>query len=208
MAFNLPFLTRHNVIHVVQGQEMKFHALTYGMVMRLRTVAKPLMKAFSVLFADKRNDTGQESTTSETREGDKQNRVSIASANPDVIKLRTDERTHAIEQLLDGALGGESSHVLIDILCNALPDDLPQNFTKSQKSEFAEELPMETLVEMIEGVLKANEKLWAPFKSRAGAATSALRKVLVPNEDQEGSPQQPEESSKTGPTPMTPSGST
>lgn len=206
MSLNLPFLTRHTETYVVQGKELTFHAMTYGMVMRLRTAAKPVLKALSVLFADKRTDTGQESVTVENKDGDKQNRLAITAASPDVIRIRSDERALAIDGLLEGLLGGESGHLIIDVLCNSLPDDMPQNLSKTQKMELAEKMPMETLVEMLHGVFKANEKLLAPFKERAGTATTALRKVLVPEEDLDESPQKPSEPSKAEPDQTTNSG--
>jgi hypothetical protein len=185
----LPFLSRPIIEHIVQGEVLKFRPASTGALRRLRSVGKPIIKAIGVLFSDRKQDVGQESVTSRNPSGEEQTRVRIDPMQADLLQMRSAQRDAALEGLIDGLLGTEAAMVLADLLWDALPDTLPASTPKGEREAYINQLPAESLLELVNGLFKANEKVLGPLKDRAGSMGSALKMVLGKQE----SPDEPDE---------------
>lgn len=197
MSDSFSFLTRSTVEHEVLGKKFQFKAMSAGALMRLKGVAKPVLTAIGSLFVDKRNDVSQETVTASGRDGEASNRISLAAASVDVIKQRSAEREAALSSLIESALGDEIALVLYHVLYDALPDYIEQQQGNTAQAEWVRGIEVGVLVEMLQGVYKANEKLLLPFKERAAEAAAALKGRLAPGEDDSPETTPPTSSSDT-----------
>lgn len=182
---NLPFMTPRFEEHEVGGVLTKFYGITPGTLGALRGIAKPFFKAVSVLFSSAEKDGGAEQSYSKNGENISQNTKSTP-ATPEVLKLRAEQRSQAVEQVIESLMGETSTHSLVLVICDALRQPVPD---AEQRKKFLDTLPMESLIELLKGIASVNKKAFAPLLEWAGVSPTALRKAVesrlrvVPQED-------------------------
>lgn len=172
---SLPFMSVRFQEHPVNGVQTKFHGITPKALGGLKGIAKPFFKAVSVLFSSAEKDSGAEQTYTKSEAGAVSQVVKSASASAEVLRLRTEQRSMAIEQLIESLLGESTTHLLVMVIFDSLR--LPQP-SGTEREEFLSAISMDTLVEILHGIAKVNEKTFAPLLERAGVSPTALRKAV------------------------------
>lgn len=173
MALNLPFLSPRFEDHEVQGTLQKFYPISTRMLFQMRSAAKPIARAIAVLFGDTKNDVGSERVESEQHQ-----RVTITAATAEVSKMRHDQRQAAIEMLIEGLMGEGSSHLLVALVADSMRESFPKELSVADREEFLKTVPADTLMEILQGVAKANKKLFDPLKERVANVSSTLKTAL------------------------------
>lgn len=171
---NLPFMTPRFEEHEVAGVSTKFYGITPGTLGALRGIAKPFFKAISVLFSSAEKDGGAEQSYSKRGEDISQNTKSTP-ATPETLKLRTEQRSQAVEQVIESLMGEASMYSLAMVICDALR--MPA-LSEADRKKFLDTLPMESLIELLKGIASVNKKAFAPLLEWAGVSPTALRKAV------------------------------
>lgn len=171
---NLPFMTPRFEEHEVAGVPTKFYGITPGTLGALRGIAKPFFKAVSVLFSSAEKDGGAEQSYSKKGEDISQNTKSTP-ATPETLKLRTEQRSQAVEQVIESLMGEASMYSLAMVICDALR--MPA-LSEADRKKFLDTLPMESLIELLKGIASVNKKAFAPLLEWAGVSPTALRKAV------------------------------
>lgn len=171
---NLPFMTPRFEEHEVAGAPTKFYGITPGTLGALRGIAKPFFKAISVLFSSAEKDGGAEQSYSKKGEDISQNTKSTP-ATPETLKLRTEQRSQAVEQVIESLMGEASMYSLAMVICDALR--MPA-LSEADRKKFLDTLPMESLIELLKGIASVNKKAFAPLLEWAGVSPTALRKAV------------------------------
>ena len=177
-TLKLPFSAPKSVEHEVDGIPLKFYQCSVRALSKLRTAAGPLLKAFSELFSDKKNDYSTR-TTETTQEGAVQKVLEVNASGAEVLKLRAEQRKEAIQGIVNGLASDDSLNVLAELVMDSLRDNYQGAPSPTDTAKFLQDTPGEVFVEMLLGVAKAHEKLFSPFLDRVKEAAGTLKSALA-----------------------------
>lgn len=170
----LPFLNRYSEPHTIGGAETQVFRASTSMLQKLRVVAKPVLRAFVTLFANTDKDAGVEQKQSRTGE-DFYTEVKSTAVSTDTIKVRNEQRTAAVDLLIDSLLGDGSKLLLAALISDALKEPEPSSV---EADEFFKALGIDTLQELLTAIWRVNEKTFAPLMERAGMSSAALKEAV------------------------------
>ncbi len=183
----LSFLTPHYETAPVAGTDQHFYPISLGLAFRLRDIGKPLAKALSVLFADRSHDTGtvdrQVSSTQRDAQGNViYDRETILEPISDKLAaLRVEQRSKAIEDLIEAVTSDNNLGVLGDLIVDSLRDLFPREAKDNPKGLDLLKDPdvnMAVLRDMILGMAKANRQVFDPLLRAVEPLTAAAEKRL------------------------------
>ena len=195
-----PFLSPQPVEHIIDGQTYKFWPVSTKMLFQLRTLAKPVAKAIGTLLTSTQNDFGKETVEVRAPDDGYQIRTTLQPIPADLAKTRHEQRTAALDGLVEGLMNEASSLALALLVMDSMRDQYPRSeVTPAGAQKFIAETPATAMVEMLAGVGAANKKLFDPLKARVTELTATLRGQLDA---------QPSKPSEEQPTATTSSGST
>lgn len=164
----LSFLESPYIEHKVGGKEVRFYALSVKKLFELRRIAKPLSAALAALANKQESDNGtvhRVFTDSETGSGGTVTEIQAIDA--ELARVRTEERTQAIQQLIESLTGEQNSTLLAELIVDSCRDEFPRNeIKKADYAEFMEHIDAGSMVEFLEGVFLANKKAFGPLGER------------------------------------------
>lgn len=199
-------------VHVLpQGdgsKEVRFYPLSGKMLGQMRGIARPIIDAFLLFTAGGKTDYGQESTSMSSSEGHQQTKLTIQPISTEIAKLRSTQRSQAMEKVIETALSPATLEVLCLVIADSMRQEVERKDVESFAKKMAEDISIEMLQACLEGVAKANKKVLAPFLDKLkamGAIFSAAAERLVEELQKEPAPA-PSEGSPAE-SPETPSGS-
>ena len=170
----LPFLNRYSEPHTIGGAEVQVFRASTSMLQKLRVVAKPVLRSFVTLFANTDKDAGVEQKQSRTGE-DFFHEVKSSAVSTDTIRVRNEQRTAAVDLLIDSLLGDGSKLLLAALISDALKQPEPSS---TEADEFFKTLGIDTLQELLTAIWRVNEKTFAPLMERAGMSSAALKEAV------------------------------
>lgn len=154
------FLNPEYVEHEVNGEELKFFAISVRSLAKLRDVAKPLVQSLQVILSSNEEDS---SVLSKSNDRSGEQIFNRQAHDPEVARLRSNEREKAFNRLVDvltDAKGMESLAVLV-------MDSLRENYERPIKDKDAKEMvgkiDLSVWVELLIGLAKANKRVFSPF---------------------------------------------
>lgn len=172
------FRDRHFTEHSVCGQTFRFFPNRVGLLHELAEVSKPIAKALAVLFSDKAGDISSRDKTV-SQEGTIMREFSNEGINPELARLRGEERDKAVEALLDACTDPRNRILVGSLLMDSLRDEFPYSRARSPKEieefmngdgEGYEGLDTVAFAAMITGWVRANAKVFGAAGEQVAAA--------------------------------------
>lgn len=167
------FKPKH-VVHQVGDNELKFYPVSLTMLWRLRTFFEPVIEALRVLTGGK-NDVERTVDQGVDEEGNKRTITHMGAIAPDVARLREERSDQAWSKALDCIFGDECRKLLGELFADSLRDE----FTREEAhdadvgDEVMKSLDLATTVAMVNGLLKANTRVFGPFAEKVRKAAEA-----------------------------------
>lgn len=200
---NLTFLSRGTPVeHEVGGETLLFLPLSFGVVLELKELIEPTAVALSDLMSPTegdakrhRNDVfDREPGTEKISRSD--STVVIDAVDLEVRRYRDERRQQSIKLLASALSSSNTQRLLGKVIlnsCRAMDGFGSKSPSADDCRELMDALDLDTLVCLLEGVFKANRKLFGPLapkardllkkKSTAEALASAERELaFVPDE--------------------------
>lgn len=184
----LTFLTPTYTVSEVAGHEVNFYPLSPGMLFKLRSIARPLSQAISVLFSDKSNDQArtQKDTVSAAATytdedgnvvddpGGRISTTTIEAVSTDMLIARSNMRERAIDSLLDAFMKPESMRVIAGIIWDSCREAFGRDWTDEDLDDFlaSDQVNAAYLSQFLLGVAKANLEVFGPTGGKVFAAFS------------------------------------
>ncbi len=167
----LPFMAERGEEILVGGHLTKIYQLTPTAIGSLRVIAKPVIAAFATLFSPTERDGGVEQHFEKSGENVSQ-RVKTTGLSPEVIQMRVTQRASAVEALIEGLTGPAGLQVVSIVVHDALrlPEPSP-----AERDAFLKSVSLETLIELLSGIWKVNERALSPLVQKLGLSTEALK---------------------------------
>mgnify|MGYP006274708185 CR=1 len=177
------------ITHQVNGEDVRFYAISVGMMFRLKTIGRPLARSLAVLFG--KNDRDQ--ATADRQVGEDREIV-IEAISEGLAKIRHEQKTEAIEGLIDGLTKDNNVEVIGEIIMNSMRDVFPPNDKSNPPAkEFMDSLPAPVLTALIVGVAKANKGVLGPLADQvADQMADSVARIAARNNE---APASQEESS-------------
>lgn len=152
---------------------VSFHALHTGILFRFKHLGEDAAKAFSVLFGKRDTDTGVEDREITDAEGGRIREIKRSAAAPGVIAQREQSRERVLGQLASQLTSDATKELLgLTLISSLRLEDVDDPIT------YVDELPVDVLPKLLEGVFQANRGVLAPFEKRAKEALAHLTERL------------------------------
>ncbi len=174
------FTSPQPVRHAVCGEEHNFYPLPLSTLTKLRVVAKPLAKVFALIFGTDSDVGKRVDDSSNTKEGKMQRISTIEAITPALAEKRSAERQAAADGLVDGLLNPEISRVVAMLIAESMRDSFEKKpSTPAEYDALMDAITTDSAIDIFKGIVKANEKFFAPLKGRAAGASAALKSVFA-----------------------------
>lgn len=134
-------------------EEVKFYAIPHGVILKMKTAAKPLAKLIATMMTDTSHDFGTDHTTvpSESAEGSSVNFVS-KEISASLASLRHKQSAEAINEILDTILSNDTQDLLSEIVVRSASD----MFDKDDAPKIADNMDTGTLIQFLSGAFEAS----------------------------------------------------
>lgn len=195
------------VDHSVNGQMLTFRPLSFAICLEMKEFLEPLASALAILMAPPNRDikTVKQDTHGFTRDDNRlasaESFVAFEPLSLEMARYRDEQRTQAIRQLGE-ALTKKSTQITVSrIILNSLRGSIEgvdgRNPSPDDCAEFLQDVDLDSLGQLLEGVLQANKRLFGPLGGQAKDMLSRALKTagqsFAQSDDDE--PEQPEQRS-------------
>lgn len=175
------FLDSNGVEHSVCGQTLRFYPMRLSTSFMLRTVGKPLAKAFSTLFADTSRDAGV--ISKDIIAADHSGREEIGQPiSVEMARLRHEQRTQAIEDIIHQFTSPTNSTLVGKLIMDSLRDDFSWKGNGEDKiiiddksaNEFMDSVDISSFKDFVVGLAKANKEVFGKVGEKMALAVEGL----------------------------------
>lgn len=175
------YLSQSFVEHTVNGRVLHFYPVRLYETFRLRTVAKPLVRALTMLFqggdSDKSTQSDYEYDPAKGKDPTGM-KITRMATNVELASYRDKQRADAAAEIMDTLLTESNADILVRLFMDSLREDYKPNPNPDQIRTMRESLDVVSFGQMLVGLGKANKDALGPFaKQIALKVTEAVGEV-------------------------------
>lgn len=173
----MSYLSPKFVTHEAAGEDRRFYPVSVTKAFKLKRVAGPVAQALSTMLSDRSADVGQKHTEiKNTLEGEIKE-VVVEPMTPEMASMRAAQQERSIQGLVDAFTDEQTGVLLAELIQDSLREEFPRGDKSNiPASEFLGQLDVDSFLEMVFGLVKANAKVLDPFK---GAFSQRLQSALA-----------------------------
>lgn len=166
------------VEHEVAGRKLNFYPISLPMLRKIRPMVGPFVKAMGTIFGSRvlqdvtvitqrepNPETGKEATMTQSIPLDQK-----------VLDGRAAARAKAMTEAVEEVFSDANFNTLAALLMDSLRDDCPRRPTPEQVQEFADQLDLQLVGEMLAGWWKASARVFGDVGEQAAAMVKARTK--------------------------------
>lgn len=183
------YLSQSFVEHTVNERVLHFYPIRLYETFRLRTVAKPLVRALTQLFgggSDKSTQSHYEYDPKDTRPVKDQmplvSDTTIMAPSVELARYRDEERAKAAELIADTLLTESNADILVRLFMDSLREVYEAPIKQDQVETVRKSLDAVSFGEMLVGLGKANQKALGPFAKQVGLKVGVALGSEAPQE--------------------------
>lgn len=164
----LDFLSPKGIEHEVQGKKLMFYPISNKILFQLKEVAKPLASAIAALFPDARKDVGTKYDYADDPDvapgKERLLHMETEGISAQLALLRLDTKEKAIIGIIDALTDSNNALVIGRVIVDSLKDVFERDSMSPQETtKFMENMSIDTLKDMLLGLMKANAKVLGPL---------------------------------------------
>lgn len=177
----LSFLGERYEEYEIDGERIKFYALSTRKLFKLRKIAGPISKAIAAFFDDRSKDT--ETGSKEFHSKDENGNPVIGeeyvarAVSPELVDLRVRQRGEAIESLIEALTGEDNSRLIAEMIFDSAREIFPRNPNQKDLDDFLDHIDAGQLAEFVTGMFHGNRKAFGPLADRVTGAVESLKPV-------------------------------
>lgn len=185
----LQLLSPSSVEKEILGETYRFYSVGVRTAAKLSSTIANLAGHIAVLMGGGQKDQGSTIEDYTAPGGEAVSKTHSDPINPDLAKLRADQRRSSVTQALTQLMDQKTRQVLGELLMDSMRDDFPRGQARNAEEarEFVDQMDLPVLVQFLAGLIEANKnffgdlgnQLVAAFKRKAG---EVLRTVDEPAE--------------------------
>lgn len=162
-------LAPFSVEREIGGQSFKFYQCSLRAGARMAGVISKIAGHVSVLLVGDKQDCGQ-TIEDFTDDGVTVNKTTIDPINPDLAKLRVEQRAGALSGAISELVSKNNRQAMAELLMDSLRDEFPRKGRTSEDSDMFDDMDIPFYVEFIKGLFAANQKLLGGLGKELGRA--------------------------------------
>lgn len=161
------------ITHPVGGHDVKFWPISVAMLVKMRSIGRPLAQALGALMGNNQSDVRREMTQSddtaiETVDGDdgqqKKVLVGVTGTNTshdaisvELARFRADQKEMAIDRIVDAFTKTENQLVIAALVFDSCREIFPRRPENDDLAEFiSEQANLVVMSQFLSGIMKAN----------------------------------------------------
>jgi hypothetical protein len=152
-----------SVTSKVGDQDVEFFSLSFPVLFALKSAVGPISKLLSSFFRSTRHDVGRFEEHTRDKDGAPVKVIQQQAISPEMAKLRAEQSAKAMQEALDGLFADQNRLLIGRILMDSLRGMQPRKPTPEQIENFLAELDLGQVVELLQGVAKANAEVFGPL---------------------------------------------
>ena len=158
----------------VGGIEVEFWSCSFPVLFMLKSAVGPISKLFLNLFRGNRQDVSRFQEDTRDKDGAPVRVVQEQAITPEMAKMRAEQTNKSVQDALDGIFADQNRLLLGRVLMDSMRNVCPRKPEVKQIEEFLADLDLGQVVEMLQGVAKANAEVFGPLVRSWLAQASAL----------------------------------
>ena len=187
----------------VSDVDVEFWSCSFPVIFQLKSAVGPISKVVMNLFKTGRHDVARYQEDGRDAEGLPRRSVQELAVTPEMAKFRAEQTNKTIQEALDGLFADQNRLLIGKVLMDSMRGiGLPRKPTTPQIEEFLQDLDLGQVVEMLQGVAKANAEVFGPLvrtwltqaasvlRERASSASPVSGEASKPSESNEQSAQE------------------
>ena len=194
IAEKFRLLSPLSVDREIHGQTVTFYMCSVRTTARLQGfIAKMAGHLSTLLGANSKRDQGTVTEDYTTDEGEVIQKTVIEPINPDLARLRTQQRQGAIEGAVNALLDDKSRTAIGELLMDSLKDDFPRGKKRPPEEclDFVDSMDIATFVEFLKGLAEANAKVFGDLGKELGLAVQVQAEKLLGTVNAEANTEDP-----------------
>ena len=161
--------------HEVAGRTFSFHEVPFRVLCKMRKAIVMLAQSLSVLLHNFDTEIGQHRSINEKTGLEE---ITVMPKAADLSRQHSIAKQESIARLVDAFVDKDNVDALCLLVLHSLRDDFQQPSSADAK-EFADKVSVPDLVEFVTGMLKANQRMFAPFAKEAARVGERLKGRLI-----------------------------
>lgn len=183
-----------SVMSKVGDQDVEFFSLSFPVLFQLKSAVGPISKVLTGYFRSARHDVGRFEERTKDEKGDDRTIIQQQPITPEMAKLRAEQATKSMQEALDGIFADQNRILIGRILMDSLRGSQPRKPTPEQIELFLADLDLGQVVELFQGVVKANAEVFGPLVQGWVARLQSQLRAQASS----ASPTSPEQSNESG----------
>ncbi len=147
----------------VSGVEVEFWSCSFPVLFKLKSAVSPISKLVMNLFKGARHDVSRYQEDSRDKEGQPHRVVQELAITPEMLKTRTEQTNKMLQEALDGLFTDQNRQLIGIVLMDSMRSVCPRKPDTKQIEDFLADLDLGQVVEMLQGVAKANAEVFGPL---------------------------------------------
>jgi len=152
-----------SVMSKVGDQDVEFFSLSFPVLFQLKSAVGPVSKLLSG-FGRASNDVAK------ITQGEGADKIVQEQAiTPEMAKVRADLKAKALQEAMDGIFADQNRLLIGRVLMDSMRSSQPRKPTVEQIELFLADLDLGQIIDMLQGVVKANAAVFGPLAQALGA---------------------------------------
>jgi hypothetical protein len=164
-----------SVFSKVGDQDVEFFSLSFPTLFAMKSAVGPIAKVLSNLFRGARQDVGRfQEDSKDPKTGGPVRVVQEQPISVEMAKLRYEQSQKTMTEAVEAIFADQNRLLIGRILMDSLRSSQPRRPSVEQIENFLADLDLGMVVELIQGVVKANAEVFGPLGSGWAAKAEAL----------------------------------
>lgn len=174
------FISPRFIERDVNGKTIRFYAISPFTLGKVRKPLSKLVRAISVVMSGGKEDRGHVVEDFGEGESFAGRRFTQNPINPDLAKIRTEQRAEALEEAVSTLLDDQHRIAVAELIAGSMRDDFERRPKAQDLEDFMEQVDLPTLVELVTGVFASNTKVFGDFGSVGKLLRDRVAEALAP----------------------------
>lgn len=179
------FLDPTYIEHEVLGETRRFYPARLKTAFKLKSVGRPLARAFSTLFSDTSADNGKIYKDMRGEDGTMGSETVIEPMSIEMARMRHEQRAQAIEDMIHQFTDDKNARLVAEIILDSLRDEYTWKQSEANEnrvlideasiSQIVDELDLSAFMDLLKGVALANKEVFGPMGEKMAQAVKGAR---------------------------------
>ena len=166
----------------IHGKTATFYTCSVRTCARLQNLLSKMAGYLSTLMgADSKRDQGKVEEDYQTESGEVIQKTRVEPINPDLARLRTQQKQAAVEGAVQELLSDSNRTAIGELLMDSLKDNFPRGKKRPAEEclEFVDSMDLPTLILFLQGLAMANAKVFGDLGKGLGRAVQTQAEKLL-----------------------------